>query len=149
MLCAALLVTPIVGAGQAEPEADSNVAGAWNVRWAQAIRVNRDAPIEIQRWGDAELVLDTDGTTVTGRWTTNVLEVVNWRVAGTFREGRLELEGTEHDSTNPELDIVERIELRARLEEGVLEGTIAMSFRGMTRDPAQRPLTARRASPGD
>ena len=34
-----------------------NLSGDWDVRWAQAVRVNRDGTVEIQSWGSADLSL--------------------------------------------------------------------------------------------
>ncbi|MDA0313489.1 MAG: hypothetical protein O2992_15445 [Gemmatimonadetes bacterium] len=112
----------------------------WNVTWAQAVRINRDGPVEIQKWGDAELALTVDGGVVTGRWTTTVAEGVTWTVRGTLENGRLSLEATEHDSTNPELDMVEKVQFRATIDVDKIEGTVSMSFKGMNRDPGSRPF---------
>lgn len=33
------------------------IAGRWAVTWAQAVRHNRDGTLDVQKWGDATLVL--------------------------------------------------------------------------------------------
>jgi len=147
MLLGSLLWVLALGSSHdASAQAIEPAAGLWAVRWAQAVRVNADLSVEIQRWGDGELELSVDGETVTGRWTTSIVETVNWSVSGTLRDGLLRLEATENDSTNPELDIVERLVITAHVQAGEMEGEIAMWFRGRERDPAPRPFTARRAT---
>lgn len=127
------------------PALTQDVSGDWEVRWAQAIRVNGDGTVEIQRWGDATLTLRQDGARVTGTWTTNVLEEVNWPVAGRLEGDRLTLRATENDSSNPELDVVEELAWEGTVSPDRIEGTVAMSFNGMSRPPGERPFTAIRA----
>jgi hypothetical protein len=122
----------------------AQVAGDWDVRWAQAIRVNGDGSVEIQGWGDATLTLTQDGDQVNGVWTTNVLEEVHWPVSGTLSGDRLTLRAGENDSTNPELDVVEQLVWEGTVAEDRIEGTVVMSFRGMSRSPGERPFTATR-----
>lgn len=125
-----------------------DVTGVWDVRWAQAVRINRDGSVEIQRWGDAELALTRDGTAVSGTWTTHVAETVTWTVAGTVEGDRILLEATENDSDNPELEIVERLVWRGTIAPNAIEGTVEMSFKGMDRVPGARPFTATRRPAG-
>ncbi len=47
--------------------AAQDVSGDWDVRWAKAVRVNRDGAVEIQGWGDADLTVVQDGEHLTGR----------------------------------------------------------------------------------
>lgn len=128
--------------------AAQDVSGTWDVRWAQGVRVNRDGTVEIQRWGDAELVLSQQGDRVTGRWTTRIQETVNWSVSGTLRSGHLRLEATEHDSENPELEMVELIEWDGALTDDRIEGHVSLTFRRMRREPGARPFTATRTPGG-
>jgi hypothetical protein len=142
---AALFGVLFLGAGGGRAHAQESVSGTWQVRWAQAIRVEEDESVTIQRWGEAELALVQDGDEVTGTWTTNVLEEVTWSVRGTFRDGRLRLEATEHDSDNPELAMVERLVWDARVVSDGLEGEMWMELARRRRQPARRPFTAERA----
>jgi hypothetical protein len=127
------------------PALAQDVSGDWEVRWAQAIRVNGDGTVEVQGWGDAALTLSQDGALVTGTWTTNVLEEVSWPVSGTLEGDRLTLRATENDSANPELDVVEQLVWEGTVSPDRIEGTVAMSFKGMNRPPGERPFTAVRA----
>lgn len=133
----------------APPILAQDVTGAWDVRWAQAVRVNGDGSVEIQKWGDAELVLEQDGSRVTGSWTTDVLERVQWRLSGTIQNGRLRLEATDHDSTNEELAIVERIDWEATVRQDGIEGHVFLVIRGRQRAPGRRPFAATRAGTGE
>lgn len=126
----------------------SDIEGRWDVRWAQAIRNNADGTVEIQRWGDAILDLSATADGVEGSWTTEVIERVVWTVSGTWVDGVLRLEGTENDSANPELDIVERITLSARLSSGELEGEVRLHIRGRDRAPSARPFSGERHEGG-
>ena len=139
----ALLIGALLASAPAPGKAQ-DVSGDWDVRWAQAIRVNTDGTVEIQAWGDAELSLRQEGTRLTGTWTTNVLEEVHWPVTGTLEGERLTLRATENDSDNPELDVVEQLAWEGTVTADGLEGTVAMSFRNMRRPPAARPFTATR-----
>lgn len=128
---------PVVG------QADS-AAGSWRVTWAQAVRNNRDGTQEIQKWGDATLILKQDGEQVSGTWTSTALDQVTWQVSGTFRDGRLVLEATENDSDDPQLAVVERMRWRATLEGDRLDGQMTLEFRGRGARP-WRPWRAERA----
>ena len=119
--------------------------GEWDVRWAQAVRVNADGTVEVQRWGDASLALQHSGEQVTGTWTTEVRERVTWAVTGTVRDGRLLLVATEHDSANDELAVVERITWQAEVKDDRLEGHVMLVIRGRQREPGRRPFTAARS----
>jgi hypothetical protein len=145
-----LLVGIAVAFGALAPGGVSgqDVSGTWDVRWAQGVRVNRDGSVEIQRWGDAELVLSQQGDRVTGRWTTHIVETINWSVSGTLQSGRLRLEATEHDSENPELEMVELIEWDGTLDGDRIEGHVSLTFREMRREPGARPFTATRTPGG-
>ncbi len=122
-----------------------DIDGSWQVRWAQAVRTHADGSMEIQRWGDAELVLSSDGDSVFGYWKTNIQEPVQWELSGQLENGGFRLVGTEHDSTNPELDVVERIEIRGSVEGGTISGTVELRFEGRTRPPSPRPFRGSRA----
>jgi len=64
-----------------------DVSGDWDVRWAQAVRVESDGSVEVQAWGDAELHLVQDADRLTGTWTTHVLDgYVAMRFQGMRRE---------------------------------------------------------------
>ena len=138
------LIAPMAAAGQSAPAASALSEGTWDVRWAQAVRTSGSTLLEVQRWGDAVLELAAAGDSVHGRWTTNVLEEVNWTVSGTARDGVLHLRGTEHDSENAELDIVESVELEVTVQGDSLEGTVLLRFRGAVRPGAPRPMTGTR-----
>ena len=120
----------------------SELVGEWDVRWASAIRHNTDGSVEVQKWGDALMVFEQVGDSVTGSWTTMILVRVTWTFQGTFRNGHLRLRSIGHDSDNSELDIIEEIVWDARLTDGRLDGYVALLFRGRARDPARRGLTA-------
>lgn len=144
--CTGLLLLALAAAPV--PMVAQDASGTWRVRWAQAVRTHADGSMEIQRWGDAELVIEQDGPQLVGSWTTNVLEPVTWSFEGTVEEGRLRLTSTGHDSTNPELAIVERMTWSGEVDGGNLTGTVSMHFRGRERAPSPRPFTAERSSPG-
>jgi len=127
------------------PAHAQEVAGSWNITWAQAVRY-KDGELEIQRWGTGMLKLDVDGEHVTGTWTTSVQETVRWTVSGTFSGGRLNLVSTGHDSDNPQLAIVEEMRWRAVLGEVGLEGEMTMVIRGRDGDLRWRPWSAARAA---
>ena len=149
MLSSCLLLGGVHLPGDGTPTAVESsrldLAGLWEVRWAQAIRNNRDGTVDIQRWGDAILDLSVEGESVTGTWTTEVVERVVWQVAGSYDGTALRLEGTEHDSANEELSIVDRISFRAALDGQELEGVVRVHIRGRDREPADRPFSGRRA----
>ncbi|MCH7992558.1 MAG: hypothetical protein IIC35_09100 [Gemmatimonadetes bacterium] len=119
-----------------------NLSGDWDVRWAQAVRVNRDGTVEIQSWGSADLSLVQDGTRLTGTWTTHVGETVTWMFTGTAHDGRFSLKSTGHDSDNPELAVVVGVRWEGAWADGHIEGHVAMRFEGMRREPARRPFSA-------
>lgn len=123
---------------------DSSVEGRWEVRWAQAVRNNGDGSMEVQRWGDATLELSVDGARVEGVWVTDVLERVVWTVEGTVDGATVRLEGTENDSSNPELDIVDRITITATVAGDEIEGTVRLHIRGRDRPPGARPFSGSR-----
>ncbi|MEM7416737.1 MAG: hypothetical protein AAF389_14625 [Gemmatimonadota bacterium] len=143
VVLALALGAPLPALSQA-PAPETEIEGRWDVRWAQGIRNNADGSIEIQRWGDAVLDLTVADGLVEGSWTTDVLERVVWAVSGQWQDGQLRLEGTENDSGNPELDIVERMTLSARLIDGALEGEVRLHIRGRDRIPGARPFTGQR-----
>lgn len=146
-LLALLALLPVRGLAQAS---DAPLAGRWSVTWAQAVRVNPDGSLEIQRWGDAELILHVEGERVTGEWITSLRDRVTWRVEGSWEDGRLHLTATEHDSDNPELAAVESMEWEARVEAGRMEGTVWLHFRGVRsgRAAPPRPFRATRGDAG-
>ncbi len=119
-----------------------DLVGEWDVRWASAIRNNTDGSVEVQKWGDALMVFEQVGDSVTGSWTTTILERVTWTFQGTFRDGHLRLGSIGHDSENSELDIVEEIVWDARRTGERLDGYVAMRIRGRARDPSRRDLSA-------
>lgn len=136
----ALSLAPLSAQTRAEgPE------GRWLARWAQAVRTLPGDSVEIQRWGNGELVLEVDGEVVTGVWTTDVAGRVNWMLDGTYRDGVLLLHATHNDATRTELDVVERLEIRGTADGDSLEGSILLETRGRKRGPVPRPLTARRS----
>lgn len=128
--------------------AAQDVSGTWDVTWAQAVRINRDGSVEIQKWGPATLVLHQEGDAVTGTWTTRAAGVVTWKVEGTLRDGRLELSARENDSDDPELAVVSRLRWRAEVEGGHLEGKMTLELRGSDRARPWRPWRAERKSDG-
>ena len=129
LLCL-LAITATTSADTNQPaNTITDLTGRWDVRWASAVRVNRNGPVEIQKWGEALLVFEQDGESVTGTWTTNVPETVTWRLEGTFREGRLRLGSLGHDSDNPELDIVEGLAWQATYTDDRLEGHVSLRIR--------------------
>ena len=130
------------------PASSQEIEGVWDVRWAQAVRVNADGSVEIQRWGDATLVLTREGDEVRGTWTTDVVERVEWRLAGTMDGATLTLTATENDSSNPDLAIVERLDWSASVHGDDIEGEVSMIIRGRSRPPARRPFTAQRREGG-
>lgn len=119
-----------------------DVSGDWDVRWAQAVRVESDGSVEVQAWGDAELHLVQDADRLTGTWTTHVRETVRWTFEGTIQDGRFSLESAGHDSHNPELVVVEGVHWEGALVDGRLDGYVAMRFQGMRREPARHPFSA-------
>lgn len=143
LLCLLLILpaTPVQAIAQ-------EVSGTWQARWAQAVRTHADGSMEIQRWGDAQLVIEQHGSQLSGTWTINVQERVTWTFEGTLEEGRIRLSSTGHDSTNPELAIVDRMTWSGAMEAGELSGTVSMHFRGRERPPAARPFTAERSQAG-
>jgi len=142
---AAVLSVAFTAPGDA---ATQDVSGAWGVTWAQAVRNNPDGSMEIQRWGDAELVLGQDGDQVSGRWTTQVSGRVTWTVRGTLAGDRLTLTASEHDSDDPQLAQVLEMRWRGRLAGDRLEGEMTLVFRGADRPRPWRPWRAVRAEPG-
>lgn len=140
LLHAALFSLAVTGALGAQ-----EAAGAWRVDWAQAVRNNRDGTLEIQKWGGAELQLTREGDAVRGTWTTHVAGDVRWTVHGTVRAGRLTLEATENDSTDPQLAAVERMRWRGTISGDRIEGEMTLIFRGAARDRPWRPWRAKRA----
>ena len=130
------------------PMAAQDVAGTWTVTWAQAVRNNRDGTQEIQKWGDAVLVLAQDGDHVSGEWTTTVLGRVTWKVEGSVQNGRLILSASEHDSNDPQLAQVGEMRWRGTLDGDRLEGEMTLVFRGAERPRAWRPWRAARARGG-
>ena len=153
VLWLAVLAGPLTGQDPAAPLRDSAgerrlFDGAWNARWAQAVRTFSDGSMEIERWGDGSLAIDAREDRVTATWTTDVRSRVRWTLEGGLEQGMLRLRSTGHDSTDPELDIVERLEITVRAVENELEGTIRLHFRGRPRPPSERPISAVRAPSG-
>ena len=138
LVAAAGLLAPIT------PCEAQDLAGTWDVEWAQAVRYE-DGELQIQRWGDAALELHLEGDQLTGSWTTNIQERVQWTVTGTFANGRLTLTAAEHDSDNAQLDMVEEMRWRGTLTDAGLEGDMTMVFRGRTGDLRWRPWSATKA----
>lgn len=143
-----LVAINAIVAGGLTAQADGPASGKWDVEWAQAVRVESGGNVLVQRWGDAVLTLRQENDSVSGTWYTDVLEPITWQVSGTFSNGQLRLVATEHDSSDPELDVIERIEFVATVTGSQIEGTIAMSFTGMTRPPGRRPFSGERRGGG-
>lgn len=146
-----LLVVAAVLALAARPvgaQEAPDIAGTWDVRWAQAVRVNRDLSVEVQGWGDAILQLEQDGSELSGTWTTEVRERISWSVTGSILGERVTLRATEHDSDDAELAIVESIEWTGSLTGGELHGHVMLRIGGRDREPARRPFTATRRGGG-
>ncbi|MCH7565669.1 MAG: hypothetical protein IH968_17790 [Gemmatimonadetes bacterium] len=149
-----LLVVFVIVAGRADPVAAQEEAaprratasaagltGEWDARWASGVRHNLDGSIEVQRWGDALMVFEQDGDSVTGSWTT---WGVTWTFEGTVQGAHLHLRSIRHDSDNPELDSLEAIVWDATLTGDRLDGYIELLIRGDAREPARRPWSAAR-----
>lgn len=125
--------------------AAQSVGGTWNVRWAQAIRIERDGTVVVRRWGDGTLTLAVRGGSVSGEWTTETArEPVTWTVSGSTTGGSLRLTATENDSNDPEIALIERVDFEATVGAEALEGHIRMTIRGQDREPVSRPFSASR-----
>ena len=133
----------------AAPAAAQDVSGTWDVTWAQAVRNNADGSMDVQKWGEATLVLVQKGERVTGTWTTRVPGVVKWAAEGTFKDGWITLTATSHDSKDPEIAAITRIRWRGAFKGDRLEGEMSLDFRGSDRERPWRPWRAklRPASP--
>ena len=147
-LLGAAAATLSIAVGAPTPAATQGVSGAWDVTWAQAVRNNRDGSMEVQRWGDAALVLRQDGDQVSGQWAVQVSGRVTWTVQGTLAGDRLTLTASEHDSDDPQLAQVLEMRWRGRVSGDRLEGEMALVFRGADRPRAWRPWRAVRAEAG-
>jgi hypothetical protein len=104
--------------------------------------------LEIQKWGEALLVLHQDREHLSGAWTTSVVGQVTWKVEGTVRAGLISLSSSEHDSADPQLAAVQEMRWRGTLTDDRLEGEMTLVFRGAARAPSWRPWRAVRAGPG-
>jgi hypothetical protein len=139
-----LLVGQHTAAAQTPGNTDALFEGVWQARWAQAVRTQADGSFEVQRWGEGELEIRAVADGVEARWTTEVVERVTWSLVGSPGSDRLVLRSTGHDSDNAELDVVERLEMHLLLAGDHLEGELRMHFRGRSRPPSPRPITAKR-----
>ncbi len=135
-LVAITLVSP--GLGAQEP---STLDGAWRATWAQGVRTQGDELVEVQRWGDAELVLSTHGDSVSGAW--RALGGATWTLSGTYRNGVLHLESPGSDASDPQ---VARTGMRisGTLADGRLEGELWLVFPARPSAGAPRPWSAMR-----
>ena len=124
--------------------AQDSVGGSWEVDWPRAVRYERDGSMEIQAWGTAVLTLEQVGDRVTGTWATDIIEPVNWYVGGTFSDGRLHLEASTHDSSNPELEIVDRMIWEASVKGQELEGRLTLVIKGREERRRWRPWSGKR-----
>lgn len=123
--------------------------GVWAVDWPQAVRYESDGSMEIQAWGEAVLTLEQVGDRVAGTWATDIIEPVEWYVEGSYTDGQLRLEARTHNSSNPELDIVDHMIWEAGMVGAELEGRVAIVIRGREGLRRWRPWTGRRLLPGD
>lgn len=135
-----------IACASAGPVASQTVVGTWDATWAQAVRTNGGELVEVQRWGHARLVLTQDGDSLIGTWWTEFGDVT-WTVHGRFQAGRLKLESSANDSSDPELAIVTAMHWRATLAGDRIEGEMWLDLSGVTRRPARRPWHAGRAPP--
>lgn len=120
----------------------------WDVTWAQAVRIESGGELTIQRWGEARLVLEPGERAghVRGTWSTPALDVT-WTVTGTLDDdGRLRLSATEHDSEDPELEMIESLQWVALIDGDRIEGEMWMVIPRMGRPPARRPWRGNKAS---
>lgn len=149
-LTALLLTTALIATASTRPlAAQSDLAafsGSWTARWAQGIRTSPDGSIVIERWGDGILEIDVDGDRASATWTTEVRERVQWVLEGTLERGTLVLQSIGHDSGNPELDVVDHLEMRLRIQDAELDGGVWLHFVGRTRPSSERPVRATRTN---
>lgn len=122
-----------------------SVAGRWEAKWAQAVQTDGNVLMQVQRWGDATLMLMQEGGQVTGTWRAED-GGVTWTVSGELVGDRLTLGATEHDSTDPELALVRAVRWEANLVDGQLAGEMWMEFSGRPEPSARRPWEAALAS---
>jgi len=129
----------------AQPGSGQGAEGAWDVRFGQSVRRNADGSVEVQRWGNAELVLGVAGDSVRGTWTTHVLQDVTWQVRGTLNGADLRLEAAERhprEGSEP----LERIAWEGTVSGDTMEGRMALSFRDAPRPAIWSPFSGRRAA---
>lgn len=119
-------------------------AGRWDVTWAQAVRRDRDGSVEIQRWGEARLVLERDANALSGTWFSDP-GGVTWQITGTVDGNRIRLQATEHDSDDPQLAVAESMNWEGTLDGDRMEGTTWIVLLRPTGETARRPWRAERA----
>jgi len=131
-----VLAAALAAVGEATAQ---DVAGTWEVTWAQAVRVNGDGSVEFLRWGEAVLTLAREGERVTGTW---VGPLATWKVEGSFSAGSVTLSAHEHDSSDPQMAAIERFRWSGRLDGDRLEGQMWIDLRDRDREPPARPWRA-------
>ena len=140
-----LMLLPAPVYGQPATPLDA-FAGSWSARWAQGVRTFPDGSMEIERWGEGSLDIEVEEDAASATWTTEVRERVSWVLEGALQGDALVLRSVGHDSSNPELAVVERLEMRVRLEGGELAGGMWLHFRGRERTSSERPIRAERTN---
>lgn len=121
-----------------------DVSGTWDATWAQAVTVARDGRVGIAKWGKATLRLHQVGDSVTGTWTTTMVQTVHWKVSGTVHDGRLTLHATENDATDPDFAAITELRWSGTVKGDTVEGNMVMELRGSTRERPERPWRAKR-----
>lgn len=142
VLASALLV--------AATPAAQGVVGTWKATFAQAVRVNTDGRVEVQKWGAATLALRQSGDSLLGTWTTNVAGEVTWSVHGTLRDGRLRLEATARQAArapmSAQLAQVESMHWDGTVQGGRIQGEMWLVFVRSARAPVKTPWRAERVT---